>query len=330
MAKNVSPEQSEFLLAFEGKNTRVPVWFMRQAGRFLPQYQALKAHQPLRELFRNPELSGAITLQPVEILGVDAAILFADIMTMPSGMGFNIDFVDGKGPVVQNPINHSGDLSRLGKFSGLEHVNRTIQLIDRVLTPSIALIGFAGAPYTVLTYLCHKHGRMMFADPKAFHAFMALLTDNTILYLKQQHKAGIKAFQLFDTWAGALRREEYTEFVLPYVQKIFKSVSLPSIYYLKNCAHLFDLMEKSGADMLSVCETVDVSIKTPKGIQGNLLNTMLYAPEKTLLAEVGRILKTAKKHHRKYVFNLNHGVHPDTDPLKVKAVVEAVHQFKWA
>ena len=333
MATNVfrvPSEKNQFLLAFEGKNTKVPVWFMRQAGRYLPQYQSLKANRPLRDLFRDPEIAGAITLQPLEILQVDAAILFADIMTMPSGMGFNIDFIDGKGPVVQNPIRHSGDLKRLGKFSGLEHVSRTITLINAVLPVSIPLIGFAGSPYTVLTYLCPKHNRVMFEDPKFFHQLMELLTANTIAYLKQQEKAGIKAFQLFDTWAGHLRPEEYETFVLPYVQKVFKAIKLPSIYYLKNCAHLFDLMDKSGADMLSVCETVDIAkLKTSKGIQGNLLNTMLYAPEKELMAEVKRLLTAAKKHHRKYVFNLNHGVLPDTDPLKLKAVVEAVHAFKW-
>ena len=323
-------EASDFLLAFEGKNKRVPVWFMRQAGRYLPQYQALKASMPLRELFRNPEIAGAITLQPLEILGVDAAILFADIMTMPSGMGYDIDFVDGKGPVIKNPVRYATDIQRAGKFIGVEHIDRTIKLINAVLPKSIPLIGFAGSPYTVLTYLCPRHSRMMFEDPKSFHQFMKLLTDNTILYLKQQQQAGIKAFQLFDTWAGSLRPQEYADFVLPYVQKIFKSIKLPSIYYLKNCAHLFDLMEKSGAQMLSVCETVDIAqIKTSKGIQGNLLNAMLYAPDKILLAEVEVLLKAAKKHHRKYIFNLNHGVLPPTDPLKLKAVVEAVHRFKW-
>ncbi len=322
---------SIFLEAFKGKNKQVPVWFMRQAGRYLPQYQALKARMPLRELFRNPEIAGAVTLQPVEIIGVDAAILFADIMTMPSGMGFQIDFADGKGPIVHNPVRYAGDLKRLGKFSGLEHVSRTIELINKVLVPSIPLIGFAGAPYTVLTYVCQKHNRLMFEDPKTFHAFMDLLTDNTILYLKQQQKSGIKAFQLFDTWAGSLRAKEYGEFVLPYVQKIFKAIKLPSIYYLKNCAHLFEQMEQSGAEMLSVCETVDLAdIKTSKGIQGNLLNTMLYAPQAELLAEVTRLLKAAKKNHRKYIFNLSHGIHPDTDPMKLKNVVDAVHQFKWA
>ncbi len=331
MGTNVSLEQSDFLLTFKGKNKRVPVWFMRQAGRYLPQYQALKSQRPLRELFRDPEVAGAITLQPLEILGVDAAILFADILTMPSGMGFDIDFIDGKGPVTKNPIHNEGDLKRLGKFSGLPHVSRTIQLINAVLPQLIPLIGFAGSPYTVLSYLCHKQNRILYGNPKFFHQLMTLFTNNTILYLKQQKEAGIKAFQLFDTWAGALRREEYQEFVLPYVQKIFKSVDLPSIYYLKNCAHLIDLMDKSGADVLSVCETVDIGkIKTTRGIQGNFLNNLLYADDKTIVAETRRLLKIAKLKHRKYIFNLSHGVMPDVDPLKLKIIVDEVHKFSWA
>lgn len=330
MATNVSQEQSDILLAFQGKNKRVPVWFMRQAGRYLPQYQSLKGNRPLNELFRDPQIAGAITLQPLEILGVDAAILFADILTMPSAMGFNIQFVNGRGPVISNPIHHPGDLKRLGKFSGLEYVTRTIQLINAVLPASIPLIGFAGSPYTVATYLCPRYNRMMYENPQSFHQLMDLLTDNTIAYLKQQKEAGIKVFQLFDTWAGSLRHEDYETFVLPYVQKIFKAVKLPSIYYLKNCAHLMDLMEKSGAEMLSVCETVNIKdIKTKKGIQGNLLNSLLYADDKTIIEETRRILKAAKGQHRKYIFNLNHGVMPDVNPLKLKLIVEEVHKFKW-
>ncbi|MBF0504500.1 MAG: uroporphyrinogen decarboxylase [Candidatus Omnitrophica bacterium] len=330
MGTNVSHEQSDILLAFQGKNKRVGVWFMRQAGRYLPQYQSLKGNRPLGELFRDPQIAGAITLQPLEILGVDAAILFADILTMPSGMGFHIDFVNGRGPVVNNPVHHPGDLVRLGKFSGLDYVSRTIQLINSVLPSSIPLIGFAGSPYTVATYLCPKHTRMMFENPKSFHQFMDLLTDNTIAYLKQQKQAGIKVFQLFDTWAGALRHEDYKTFVLPYVQRIFKAIKLPSIYYLKNCAHLIDLMEDSGADMLSVCETVNIKdIKTSKGIQGNLLNSLLYADDKIIIEETRALLKAAKARHRKFIFNLSHGVMPDVNPLKLKMVVDEVHKFKW-
>ncbi len=330
MATNASQEQSDLLLAFTGKNKQVPVWFMRQAGRYLPQYQSLKANRPLSELFRDPELAGGITLQPLEVLGVDAAILFADILTMPSGMGFRIEFINGKGPVVHNPIYNPGDLKNFGKFSGLEHVTRTIQLINAILPPSIPLIGFAGSPFTVATYLSPKYTRMMYETPKTFHELMDLLTKNTIEYLKQQKEAGIKVFQLFDTWAGTLRREDYEKFVLPYVQRIFKTIKLPSIYYLKNCAHLMDLMEQSGAEMLSVCETVNIKdIKTKKGIQGNLLNSLLYADDKTLIEETRAVLKAAKAKHKKYIFNLSHGVMPDVDPMKLKLIVEEVHKFKW-
>jgi uroporphyrinogen decarboxylase len=182
----------------------------------------------------------------------------------------------------------------------------------------------------VATYLCSKHSRMMYETPTAFHQLMNLLTNNTIAYLKQQKEAGIKVFQLFDTWAGTLRHEDYETFVLPYVQRIFKAIKLPSIYYLKNCAHLMDLMEQSGAEMLSVCETVNIKdIKTKKGIQGNLLNSLLYADDKTLIEETRAILKAAKAKHKKYIFNLSHGVMPDVDPMKLKLIVEEVHKFKW-
>ncbi|MDE2222822.1 MAG: uroporphyrinogen decarboxylase [Candidatus Omnitrophica bacterium] len=330
MPTAASREQSDILLAFQGKNKRVPVWFMRQAGRYLPQYQSLKGNRPLAELFRDPEAAGAITLQPLEIIGVDAAILFADILTMPSAMGFRIDFINGKGPVIGNPIHHYRDLKNLGKYSGLDYLTRTIQLINLVLPPAIPLIGFAGAPFTVATYLCPRYAHMMYENPAAFHQLMALLTENSIAYLKQQKEAGIKLFQLFDTWAGSLRHKDYETFVLPYVQKIFKSVNLPSVYYLKNCAHLMDLMEKSGAEILSVCETVDIrKVKTKKGIQGNLLNTLLYADDKTLIEETRALLKAAKARHRKYIFNLSHGIMPDVNPMKVKLVVDEVHKFKW-
>jgi uroporphyrinogen decarboxylase len=330
MRTPIDNEKNQLLLAFKGKNTRVPVWFMRQAGRYLPQYQALKSQQPLRELFRNPELAGAITLQPVEILKVDAAILFADILTMPSGMGFNIDFVDGKGPVVSNAICQQEDIKHFGKFSGLEHVTQTIKLINALLPSSISLIGFAGSPYTVLTYLCPKHAQLMFEDSKLFHQWMQLLTKNTITYLKQQQSAGIKCYQLFDTWAGSLRWQEYKTFVLPYVQQIFKSIDLPSIYYLKNSHHLFDLMQQSGADVLSVCETIDIGkINIKQGLQGNFLNTMLYASDEVIEKETLRLLKLAKAKHRKYIFNLSHGVMPNVNPLKLQRMVEIIHEFKW-
>ncbi|MBI4308845.1 MAG: uroporphyrinogen decarboxylase, partial [Candidatus Omnitrophica bacterium] len=277
---------SVLLNAFKGTNKRVPVWFMRQAGRYLPQYRALKARRALNDMFRDPDTAAEITLQPIDILGVDAAIIFADILTLPAAMGFKIDYIDGRGPVVDNPITGPEDIERIHDFDNLDHVAQTIKKVNSRLSPDIPLIGFAGAPYTVLTYLCPRTTRLIFAHEQSFHAVMEKLTDNTIACLRLQKKCGIKVFQLFDTWGGSLRSGDYRAFVLPYVQRIFKEVDLPSIYYLKNCAHLFPLMPKSGADFVSVCETVHLNeIKTARGIQGNLFNGLLYADDRILIKE---------------------------------------------
>ncbi len=331
---------SLFLQALEGKNSRVPVWFMRQAGRYLPQYRAIRAKHSLDEMFRTPELAAQITVQPIPYLNVDAAILFADILTLPSGMGFQISF--GKeGPVIKNPIRTAGDIKRIHDFENLSHVAETIKLTQNSLPQDVPVIGFAGAPFTVATYLIEgetsgnfpKVLQLLYSQPKIFHQLMQKITRNTIAYLNLQKKAGVKAFQLFDTWGGILRREDYADFVLPYVQKIFKSVDLASIYYLKNSQHLLDLMEKSGADFLSLCHAVSLAddpvlSKTKKGIQGNLYNGLLYADYPVLEQEVKKTLKAARK-FKKYIFNLSHGVFPDVSPDKLRFIVDIVHQFSW-
>jgi uroporphyrinogen decarboxylase len=334
--------QSLLLQAFKGKTRRVPVWLMRQAGRFLPEYQAIKKSRSLQEMFREPELAAKITLLPVDLLKVDAAILFADILTLPSAMGFKITFVDQKGPVIENPITSEKDISAVHDLQDLEYVARTIKMVNQALPGDIPLIGFAGAPFTVASYLIKSPTALGFPSavrfamehPKAFHALMAKITTNTIRYLNLQKEAGIKVFQLFDTWGGVLREAEYREFVLPYIQGIFKSIDLPSIYYLKNCAHLLGEMERCGADVLSVCETVcigdnEILNKTKKGIQGNLYNGFLYSDDKSLRQQVRKLLVAARKYHKKYIFNLNHGIFPDVPVDKVKLVIDEVKRFKW-
>ncbi len=334
--------QSQLLQAFNGRNQRVPVWFMRQAGRFLPEYQAIKKTRKLHDMFREPELAAKITLLPVELLKVDAAILFADILTLPSAMGFRITFVDGKGPVIENPIQGEQDIKKIHDLSGLKYVQQTIKLINRQLPDDVPLIGFAGAPFTVASYLLNHSGslgfpcviRFLIEHPKAFHLLMRKITANTITYLNLQKDAGIQVFQLFDTWGGILRATEYQDFVLPYVREIFKNVKLPSIYYLKNCAHLLKDMEQCGADFLSVCETVQIGNnkllnKTNKGIQGNLYNGLLYADKEILRREVRKLLKAAKKTHKRYIFNLNHGIFPDTPVAQVQLVLDEIRKFKW-
>lgn len=325
-----------FLKAFEGNQKSVPVWFMRQAGRYLPEYQALKTRHSLDELFQTPDLAAEITLMPLDILDVDAAILFADILTLPIAMGADIRFDNKRGPIVQ-PLNNT----RLDSISVFPSVEQTIRLVRKSLPADKALIGFAGSPFTVLTYLIEggssanftRTMRLMQNSPEEYHSLMDLLTANTIRYINAQKNAGIDAFQIFDTWAGILPASVYSTAVLPYIQKIFIDVQLPSIYFVRNCSHLLNPIGQAGADMLSVCHTVDLAdpavLKVARsGVQGNLYNGLLYAQEDVLFAEVQRILKASQKYSR-YIFNLNHGVFPDIAPQTLQKIVQRVHDFPW-
>lgn len=333
--------ESLFLQAFKGVNPQIPVWFMRQAGRYLPEYQAIKKKHSLQKMFDTPELAAEITCLPVGILGIDAAILFADILTLPARMGFDIRFDDRHGPVIGGTIagglHHREDIHDAEDFSGLV---KTIRLVNERLNARVPLIGFAGSPFTVLTYLLEGRSSVNFSrtfrfineHPVHFQAWMELLTQNTVRYLTAQKEAGIKAFQLFDSWAGILRPSDFARWVLPFARRIFEEVDLPSIYFARNCAHLLALMDQSEADFLSVDHTVvlghhTVIEKTKKGVQGNLFNGLLYADEATLEREVRDVLVGGCKHDR-YIFNLSHGVFPDVDPDKLKFIVEQVHAFE--
>lgn len=332
--------QSRLLQAFSGQNTTVPVWFMRQAGRFLPEYRKIREKHSLDEMFKNPEVVAQVTCLPVDILGVDAAILFADILTLPMHLGFKITFDSKRGPVIQNPYTTAQKLGRLHNFDDVAHLRRAIALVNERLAPEIPLIGFAGAPFTVLCYLIEggsssnfrKVFKFIYENPCEFHQLMKFLTDNTIRYLCLQKNAGIKVFQLFDSWGGILKTGDYENLVLPYVRSIFESVDLPSIFYLKNSLHLLPQMQKSGSDFLSVCETVDLSkpsvlAQSRQGVQGNLFQGLLYAPDTVLKKEVAKIL-TGTRRFKKYIFNLSHGIAPDVPVSKVKLIVDIVHRFK--
>ena len=326
--------------AFDGANQRVPVWFMRQAGRYLPEYRKIKEKHSLNEMFRSPELAAEVTCQPVDILGVDAAILFADILTLPAAMGFDITF-DNDGPRITNRVDRPADVQAAHDLDDLSHIRATVRLVNDRLAGKVPLIGFAGSPFTVLTYLveggssAHFKRTLSFMEKqeKAFHALMALLTKNTIAYLKLQKEAGIQAFQLFDSWAGILPAADFARRVLPYVQEIFRAVELPSIYYVRNSNHLLALMDRSQADFLSVDHTVvlghhPVIVKTDKGVQGNLFSGHLYADYPRLEEEVKDVLAGGSR-HRRYIFNLGSGVFPDVEVDKLKFVVQQVHAYAW-
>jgi len=332
---------SLLLQAFQGKNKRVPVWFMRQAGRYLPAYQDIRKKYSLEEMFRNPEIAAQVTFLPVGYLNVDAAVLFADILTLPACMGLKIVFDNQAGPVVKNPLQSISDVVKLHDFDDLSYVAEIIKRANAKLPQDVPLIGFAGSPFTVACYLIDgssvtnfpKTLKFLSSQPKVFHTLLKKLTQNTIQYYRLQKKAGIKIFQLFDTWGGMLSFTKYKEFVMPYVQDIFNAVNLPSIYYLKNARHLLSLMTKIQADFLSVCHTVDFKhdtllTKSRKGVQGNLHNAALYASYSELEKQVIKILKGAQK-FKKFIFNVGHGVLPDVDPDKLRFVVETVHHFNW-
>jgi len=326
-----------FLQAFDGTNKTIPVWFMRQAGRYLPEYQEIRKRHSLEVMFKTSELAAHITCLPINILDVDAAILFADILTLPSVMGFNIHFDSRYGPMIDTTY----DLNRIHDFDDIPHIRETIKLIKQELKDEIPLIGFAGSPFTVLTYLIEggssvhytKTFQFMNTQKETYHRLMRILTENTVRYLQLQKDAGVDVFQLFDTWAGILRPSDYAHYVLPYVQRIFKEVDLPSIYYLRNSHSFLPLMDKTNADFLSVCHTVvlghhSIIEKTKKGIQGNLFNGLLYADAETLKREVDDVLIGGAKHDR-FIFNLSHGVFPDVDLNKLKLIVDQVHQYHF-
>jgi len=330
---------SPLLKAFQGRNKTVPVWFMRQAGRFLPEYRALREKHSLEEMFTTPELAAEVTCMPIDILGVDAAILFADILTLPAGLGFDITFDKKRGPLIANPFEKEGDLDRLHALDDVPHIRRTIRMINEKLPEHIPLIGFAGAPFTVLSYLTEggsstnfrKTLRLLTSSPEVFDSLMEFLTDNTIKYYELQRDAGIKVFQLFDTWAGILPRDIYTERVLPYVQKILHHIDLPSIYYIKNSRHLVNALMEVDANILSLCSNVNIRKnkvlqQSGKGIQGNLFPAYLYADDTTLIRAVDDVLQAGRR-YRVHVFNLGQGIFPDTEVSKAKLVVDRVHEF---
>ncbi|MCB9748149.1 MAG: uroporphyrinogen decarboxylase [Candidatus Omnitrophica bacterium] len=327
---------SPFLEAFAGTNETIPVWFMRQAGRYLPEYQAIKAAHSLETMFKTPDLAAEITCQPIDILGVDAAILFADILTLPGAMGFKIGFDDRKGPVIDTHFK----MKDVHDHEEIGHITETIKQVKNKLTRNIPLIGFAGSPFTVLSFLIEggssvgykKLFKYMKAETDAFHQLMEILTINTIRYLQQQIKAGADVVQLFDTCAGILSQEDFKDLVLPYVQRIFAALKVPSIYFVRNTAHLLSLLDLVNSDFLSVDHTVNLGTpatlnQIQKGVQGNLFNGNLYLDYPQLEKEVEKILLGGSQHQR-YIFNLSHGVFPDVEVDKLKFVVDKVHEFK--
>ncbi len=323
-----------FLKACRGEKTGyTPVWVMRQAGRYLPEYQKVRGQVSFLELCKTPELCVEVTLQPITRFGMDAAILFSDILVLMEAMGAPLEFSEGVGPVFPAPIRSSKDLQSLGipdPEQDLRYVMDTIRLLVQEL--KVPLIGFAGAPFTCLTYLVEggsskvfwETKKMMYTAPTLFHAIMEKITTATILYLQAQIRAGVHAIQLFDSWAGILAPCDYEQFVFPYVQQIFSSLKkedLPTIYFATT---------RSGADVIGLDCRINIgdAIKRVghKAVQGNLDPFALLLPEEALKTRIARLLEAARDAHG-HIFNLGHGIHQYTPPKQLKLAVDYVHEL---
>jgi uroporphyrinogen decarboxylase len=329
-----------FLVAASGGTpSRRPVWFMRQAGRSLPEYRALRAGTPMLQACLDPALTCEITLQPVRRHGVDAAILFSDIVVPLYVAGVGVDIVPGTGPVVAHPVRTAADVAALPALVP-EQVAPVAEAVGLLLgalgdTP---LIGFAGAPFTLASYLVEggpsrNHERtkaLMYSAPEVWHALMGRLAELTATFLRVQIAAGVDAVQLFDSWAGALSERDYRRFVLPHSTRVLEAVAtagVPRIHFGVGTGELLGAMAEAGADVVGVDWRVPLAAaarRTGLPVQGNLDPAVLFADRASIEAEVRRILDDGS-HAPGHVFNLGHGVLPETDPDVLTRLVELVH-----
>ena len=318
--------------------SRTPVWFMRQAGRYMAEYRALREKHSLLELCRTPELAVEVTLQPVRALGVDAAILFSDLLIPLDPLGIPFDFQAGEGPVIAKPVRSRADIDRLRDFEpreALGMVLEAIRLLRREL--DVPLIGFAGAPFTLASYAIEggkssqfaRTKALMYEDPAAWHALCAKLAKVVGEYLVAQVEAGVQAVQVFDSWVGALDEADYREFALPHVRAIFDRVKgVPSIHFGTGTGHLLAAQREAGGDVIGVDWRTPLDegwarIGADRAVQGKLDPTLLLGPRDRLLARVDDVLRRAGGRPG-HVFNLGHGILPMTDVANVKAVVDHV------
>jgi uroporphyrinogen decarboxylase len=332
-----------FLKACRGEKTDyTPIWMMRQAGRYLPEYQKVRGSVSFLELCKRPELCVEVTLQPVDLLGMDAAILFSDILIPIEAMGAALEFHEGQGPILPDKIRNSEDIDRLtipDPDEATGFVMETIRLLRREL--KVPLIGFAGAPFTCATYLIEggssktfwETKKLMYTKPEVFHRLMDKITRTTLSYLQAQARAGAQTLMLFDSWAGILAPCDFERFALPYVREIIaglQQTGLPVIYFANNGATLLDLSVTSGADVIGLDWRINIGDAVRrvgrKAVQGNLDPFALLLPRDELRRRIQGILDGARDAFG-HIFNLGHGIHQFTPPEQARIAVEAVHEL---
>jgi uroporphyrinogen decarboxylase len=335
--------EPDFLRACRGDSVdRVPVWFMRQAGRSLPEYRALRAHGSILDAIADPVQACEITMQPVRRYGVDAAILFCDIVVPYHAIGFGVEVVPGRGPVIDAPFEKSGDLERLRELSvdDIAYVTEAVDLVVAELAATnTPLIGFAGAPFTIASYLVEgaptrnfaKIKGLMHSDPALFDRLVDRLVDITVAFLRAQIAHGARAVQLFDSWAGALSRDEYERFALPATRRVLEGISdldVPTILFGVGTGELLDLMSSAASSVVGIDWHVDLDEGRRRvggrPVQGNLDPARCLSGVE-LGVEAAREVIARAGVEPGHVFNLGHGVLPNTDPAVLEAVVRTVH-----
>ncbi len=327
-----------------------PVWIMRQAGRYLPEYRATRAKAgSFMDLCENADLACEVTLQPLERYDLDAAILFSDILTIPDAMGLGLYFAEGEGPKFERPLKSMADIQKLpdpDPENELRYVMNAVRTIRRELNGRVPLIGFSGSPWTLATYMVEggttkdfgKVKGMMFENPQAMHLLLDKLAASVTSYLNAQIAAGAQAVMIFDTWGGVLSPEKYKEFSLAYMQKIVSGLTreadgrqVPVTLFTKGGGQWLEIMAETGCDALGLDWTQDITnarqrVGDKVALQGNLDPSVLYASADTIKDEVKKVITGFGK-GTGHVFNLGHGIHQHIDPDNVKVLVDAVHEY---
>lgn len=344
------PTEAPFLAAARGRAAaHTPVWFMRQAGRSLPEYRAVRGSGSILEAIRQPDLSAEITLQPVRRHGVDAAVLYSDIVVPAHAVGFGIDVAPGTGPVAEHPFRSRADLDRLRPLepTDIEYVTKTVELVVADLPPTVPVLAFAGAPFTVASYLIEGRPSrdyvntkaLLHTDPALWHDLMERLADSAIAFVSAQLGSGARAFQLFDSWAGALSPADYAEYVLPHSRRVFTELAerhpdVASIHYGVACDHLLEPMFQAGPTVIGLDWRTSIGsarrrLGADTPVQGNLDPALVLAGTDVALAGTRAVLAD-NGGHPAHIFNLGHGVNPATDPGVLTAVTELVHELTRA
>jgi uroporphyrinogen decarboxylase len=338
---NVSPHR--LIRAFLRQPVdKTPIWLMRQAGRYLPEYRQLRQKAGgFLDLAKNPELACEITLQPLKRFSLDGAIIFADILLIPDAMGLELYFVENEGPRFNKMISHQKDIDKIiipEPTEKLNYVLEAIKLVKKELANKTPLIGFAGSPWTVATYIIDDAKKMLYQSPGLLHNLLDKLAQSTILYLNAQIDAGVDAVMIFDTWGGLLSTKDYKNFSLFYAQKIIAGLNrnqnnrvVPCIFFTKHGGQWLEEMVSTNCDVIGLDWTLDLAKARERvghavALQGNMDPMMLYTNPERIKEEVGFILKSFGK-HTGHIFNLGHGIPKDVPVENVAALVEAVHSL---